>query len=226
MPGARRAVRPPRRIEELETGQQPAALLETIECSSETARAQIGNYLKRYAQDARRLPLQDIAGAVDSPGVDPLAIARRLGVELPVVIRRLATMPATGPQWEIGYVACDGSGSLTFRKPVPGFPMPRHGAACSLWPLYRALMQPSVPIRMRLKQAGHLPRPFVALAHAHVGLIGPVDGPLVAEAQMLLVPDEKPAGGQSGPVIEAGQSCRVCPLANCPARREPSILKR
>ena len=44
-------------------------------------------------------------------------------------------------------------------------------------------------------------------------------GQELREAAMLILPDEG-----TGPVQRIGSSCRVCARADCPARREPSIL--
>jgi predicted transcriptional regulator len=45
----------------------------------------------------------------------------------------------------------------------------------------------------------------------------------VIEAHMLILPDAARPGG-TPPPREVGVSCRICPRATCPARREPSIL--
>ncbi len=71
-------------------------------------------------------------------------------------MRRLAVLPSLG----LGLVICDGSGTLTFRKSAPGFPLPRFGAACPLWPLYAALGRPQQPVEATVEVAGQDRRPF------------------------------------------------------------------
>ncbi len=60
-------------------------------------------------------------------------------------------------------------------------------------------------------------------ALAVAGPEGPTgfDRPAPVRAHMLLLPDP---GEVRGAVDEIGVSCRICPLATCVARREPSIL--
>ena len=46
------------------------------------------------------------------------------------------------PGSRLGLVICDGSGTLTFRKPAEGFAIPRFGAACPLWNAHQAFEMP------------------------------------------------------------------------------------
>ena len=55
---------------------------------------------------------------------DPVRLADLFGVDVIVLFRRLALVP--GARW--GVVICDGSGTITFRREVPGFALPRFGA--------------------------------------------------------------------------------------------------
>ncbi|NJS38360.1 MAG: DUF2083 domain-containing protein, partial [Rhodobacteraceae bacterium] len=63
-------------------------------------------------------------------------------------------------------MTCDASGTLTFRKPTAGFPLPRFGAACPLWPLYAALGRPSQPVETVVEMAGQGGRLHRVLAWA------------------------------------------------------------
>jgi predicted transcriptional regulator len=131
-------------------------------------------------------------------------------------MRRLAALPDIGA----GLVTCDASGTMTFRKPTAGFPLPRFGAACPLWPLYAALGRPLVPVEVMVEMAGQGGRLHRVLAwaapHHPLGLRGPE----LREAAMLILPAD-----QAAPTaLPIGSSCRVCPRPACPARREPSIL--
>ena len=70
----------------------------------------------------------------------------------------------------------------------------------------------------------------VFTAYAVAGPSGQVDfdGPPIHTASMLLVGDMGGADPDTMPAsttrLSVGASCRVCPRARCPARREPSIL--
>jgi predicted transcriptional regulator len=67
-----------------------------------------------------------------------------------------------------------------------------------------------------------MPGPVRFLVHAVCLPAGPVafDGPAVWRAGMLI---EHDAAGE-GPAEPIGVTCRICPRAACPARREPSIV--
>lgn len=151
-------------------------------------------------------------------------LAARFRVTPGTMMRRLASLPEAaaarlgGP---FGLVACDASGTLTFRRPLPAFPLPRFGAACPLWPLFQALSRPMVPQRRWVQLAGRTEGRFVTHAVAEpVGVMLAGQEPLF-EAHMLIVPDPaEPAED----VARLGVTCRICPRAECRGRREPSIM--
>lgn len=180
--------------------------------------------LRRYAADAARLPLAGFAGAARALDHAPAALAERFGVPLDMVLRRLAALPARDGEPDFGLVCCDGSGTLTLRKPVAGFPLPRFGAACPLWPLYQALIRPALPVQEVIET----PESTRFLAHAICLPSGSpgFDGAGPVEATMLF--RHLPGGTDAqaaGPVRPVGIGCRVCARAGCRARREPSILR-
>jgi hypothetical protein len=183
---------------------------------SGAARSLARGFLDRARADARRLPEAAFARALAESGPDPLALADRFGADPLAVIRRLAAQPGLGA----GLVTCDGSGTLTLRKPAAGFPLPRFGAACPLWPLYLALGRPLVAVDERVEVAGQGPRAFRLIAWCGLRHPQGLHGPELREAAMLILPTDP--GARAG--RQVGTSCRVCPRSACPARREPSIL--
>ncbi|MCX7644732.1 MAG: helix-turn-helix domain-containing protein [Rhodobacteraceae bacterium] len=168
--------------------------------------------LLTYLADARRLPLAAFAAAAELP---PGELSERFGAPLDAVLRRLATLPGR----EVGLVVADAAGALVFRRPLPGFPLPRHGAACPLWPLFAALSRPALPVGAVVEMPGPAPRRVRAEAIAMP--LGPpsFSGEPVFRATMLLTP--APGAASARPV---GPTCRICPREPCRARREPSIL--
>ncbi|WP_422072713.1 short-chain fatty acyl-CoA regulator family protein [Tranquillimonas rosea] len=207
---------------EIEDGAAPAAVVDgAAELSSASSRALALAHVGRYASDAAALPMAPFLDSVDALGMDPAALAARFGVGLSVVLRRLAQMPDDRLPGPVGLVVCDGSGTLTFRKPVAGFDLPRFGAACPLWPLFQALARPMQPIRSWIAPAGRAPQRFLSFAVSEPSYPEGFDGPAVIEAVMLLHPSAVPAEVVPNTV---GVSCRICPRAECPARREPSIV--
>lgn len=188
------------------------------------------DWLRRYAADAAALPLARLVPLCAGGRVaDPAQVAAQTGVALPLVMRRLACLPPGLLSQPLGMVSCDASGTLTFRRPVDGFALPRYGAGCPLWPLFAALSQPMVPIRRVVAQIGRDGGRFTAIAVAQPDTVAE-DGltPSFA-AHMLLVPAPGAArgtaqGGGADPVQDLGVTCRLCSKPECPARRERSIL--
>ncbi|MEM9550795.1 MAG: short-chain fatty acyl-CoA regulator family protein [Pseudomonadota bacterium] len=211
---------------ELEAGAEVEAVVDAAsELSSWAARHIARGVLSRYATDARSMPATEMTAALAQLGLDPMGLAQRFGVDLQAVFRRLAAMPPAVVGCEVGLVVCDAAGSLLFRKAIRGFPLPRFGAPCPLWPVFAALSRPTVPNLRRVMQQGRDGAEFDCLSLAHP--VAPPDfsrDPLY-QATMLITP----AGSvQSTPDLApepVGSTCRVCPRAGCRARREPSILK-
>ncbi|MFT4150411.1 MAG: short-chain fatty acyl-CoA regulator family protein [Paracoccaceae bacterium] len=197
-----------------EHGWQPGGATGALASGSARSLAQAWN--AQAAADARLLPLDEFTAALEGDGADPLRLAARFGAPVLAVFRRIATLPDSG----LGLVACDASGTLTFRKPAAHFPLPRFGAACPLWPLYAALGRPMLPVEAIVKTAGRDGRRFRILAFCEPRFPAGFSGPELREAGMLILPDDDGAG----PALPVGSTCRVCPREACAARREPSIL--
>ncbi|MBM7068331.1 helix-turn-helix transcriptional regulator [Actibacterium sp. 188UL27-1] len=206
----------------------PSAMVRSFQHLSSAASQTLAEaHLKRYLLDVDHMPLQSFAEAAKQTGYDPAALAGQFGIDLPAVFRRLATVPKALLGGEIGLVICDGSGTLTFRKPITGFSLPRFGAACPLWPLYQALTRPMAPVRLIVEMAERAPRRFLTYAICQPSQPGGFDGPQVLKAAMLILPADilpDPKVLEREPDTMIGTSCRICPRAECAARREPSIL--
>ncbi len=210
--------------------------------SNSAARDLARGWLQRLAADARALPLAPfqaacraaIAGEAGAGGLpDPAALAQHFGADLARVLRRLALMPAEtgaagGGIGPTGLVICDQSGALNFRKPLPGFSLPRFGTACALWPLYQALGQAMRPLVLEIEMPGPVPRRFATFTIALARPQPRMEVPVILDATMLVLPADTGAGVSATPPASTprpvGSSCRTCPRAGCAARREPSIL--
>lgn len=176
--------------------------------------------LVRYLSDARAMPLGPFATSLANTGEDPARVADGFGVGLDAVLRRMASLPVPEGAPGRGLVVCDGSGTVTLRKPLDGFPLPRFGAACPLWPLYQALARPAQPISQVVEMPGTDPKLFLCRAVSMPRAAASFDAPPIHEATMLIEPVEQ----TDSPVLKVGASCRICPRETCAARREPSIL--
>lgn len=184
--------------------------------ASTAARSLAQRLLAEAAADAHALPETAFAAALAATGPDPLSLADRFRVDPLTVMRRLALRSGVAA----GLVICDGSGTLTFRKPASGFPLPRFGAACPLWPLYVALGRPGQPVEALVSVAGQGGRTFRTVAWGQMQHPQGLRGPELRTAAMLILPAESGTGAP----LPVGSSCRVCARVECPARREPSIL--
>lgn len=212
----------------LEDGDAAALEGQVQGLASSAARVLARAWADRARADAQALPLAAFrralaqsAGAADAVP-DPGQLAAAFGTDVIRVLRRIAFLPGS----EAGFVACDASGTLLMRKPAPGFPLPRFGAACALWPVYAALARPGVPVRQRVVTPGPSGQAFLVLAYCQTSLPRGFAGPELREAAMLIL--QGPAGpgvaaGAAEAALPIGSSCRICPRVGCPARREPSI---
>lgn len=189
---------------------------EVASLASSAARSLARDHLVRATSDAHALPAEAFLAAVAEVGPDPFAIAERFDCDPLVAMRRLSGISELGA----GLVLCDASGTLTFRKPAAGFALPRFGAACPLWPLYTALGRPRQPVEAEVEMAGQAGRRHLVLAWSSQRHPLGLRGPELREAGMLILPGKAGAGD----ALSIGSSCRVCPNATCPARREPSIM--
>lgn len=204
---------------------QPLAelVVDQVELASHAGQALALAHLERYRNDALALPLGRFLDALAEEGCAPDRLAARFGVGLAPVFRRLAGLPKGAPVPVPGLVICDGSGTLTFRRPVEGFGLPRFGGACPLWPLFQVLARPGQPMRLPIATASRQTRRFIAHAFSQPRGVASFDRPQVWEAMMLLEPE---GDIPLEPALQVGTGCRICPLRDCPARREPSILAR
>lgn len=192
---------------------------QSTDLASDAARDMAGQHLARMAAERAALPDAELArAAAEAP--DPLAIAQALERPLDLVMRRLAALCPSGYEGA-GLLVCDGAGVLTLRRPADGFALPRQGDACALWPLFRALANPQTAIQARVEMPGGAR--FDTVSFAIRSQPGGLGGPLLSSAQMLIRPAANDLPGEA--VLRVGPTCRICPRAGCPARREPSILQ-
>ncbi len=192
--------------------------------STDAARQMAAKHFERYRQDAAQMPLREIAAAAETAQFDPVALARQFHTNPGAVLRRLGCLPTPEAQGRLGFVTCDSSGTLTFRKPTEGFALPRYGATCPLWPLYQALARPMTPIRVVVETTGRDVMRFLTFAYAQPIHDGGFDTPPVHEATMLIIPSDRcelPAMAS----LPLGVSCRICPRETCDVRREATVLQ-
>lgn len=191
---------------------------QATDLASDAARALALAHLDRMEAERAALPDDDLHHAAAATG-DALALAQYLDRPLDLVLRRIAVARPQGYEGA-GLLGCDGAGVMVLRRAAPGFPVPRQGDACALWPLFSALASPqsAIPARIELPDGLRFDTLSYATRHQPQGIAGPV----LSSAQMLILPTR---GEEiAAPILRIGPGCRICPRAACPARREPSIL--
>ncbi|WP_371168132.1 short-chain fatty acyl-CoA regulator family protein [Aliiroseovarius sp. 2305UL8-7] len=210
--------------------QEFAAKIEAIvddvaDHATANAKAIWATYFKQYAADALWMPLDGFQKARAEFSDDLSRLAEHFDQPLQAVMRRLATVPPLPGQRAMGLVSCDGTGALLLRKPLAGFNVPRFGAACAYWPLYRALRSPGQPVREIVEMPGPAPQRFMCQAICAPKRDVRFDRPPVLEAVMLIAPvDDTSRETRAGAILPVGSSCRICPRDDCVARREASFL--
>lgn len=184
--------------------------------------ALVARYVDGLRADAARLPRQEMLDGIASLGDDPLPLSLGLGVPMDLIMRRMAQVPLPGGP--VGLVICDASGTMTFRRVLDDFPLPRFGDACALWPLFAALSRPMVPIASHLRSLGakgDMVRAYAIATPVKAAGYGQTPH---HQATMLLLPSDPAITIPDTEIEEVGVSCRVCPKSDCGLRREPSIL--
>ena len=111
-------------------------------------------YFRQYWSDAQSFRLPKLLGLVAELGLDPVRIARETELSLPLIFRRLASLPPDPSRPAVGLMICDSSGGLLFKQPCDDFQAPRVGSACARWPLYGALTQIGVAARHQVLHSG------------------------------------------------------------------------
>ena len=209
-------------FDEIEAGDaEPAELVDNAQELTSTAARQIAQgVLRRVIEDSGRVAMTDVTAALAAHGPDPVALAQAFNVSVACIMRRMAAAPGLN----YGLVVADRSGALLFRKGVPGFVIPRYGAACPLWPLFQVMSQPATVLRQRMRVSGRGGALFDCLAAAEITGPTALNAAPLLEATMLVVPVASGKGDSTEAAVEMGASCRICSRQPCPGRREPSIL--
>ena len=193
------------------------ALLGEVE--SGPARAMIRRMLETYLENARAMPLEQFRADAVAASYDPVALAQRYGQSLHAVFQRLACLKREGSEAPaMGLLIVNAAGQALRRLPLPGFPLPRHGNACPLWPVFRGFTQPGQPVRevIEMPEGARFVTLTVALPRAQVSF---GETPEYRSA-MLVIPTDRDAEQRARPV---GTSCRICPREDCPSRVEDRI---
>jgi len=196
-----------------------AALNDSSTGLSGSDRLASDRFLASHAEIVSKIPDAMLAKA-EGETEDPAEMAALCGASIPEMFHRLAFRPNAVGQVEYGYLSADMAGAFLSKRSIDGFSLPRLGGGCALWPLFDALTQPTVPISEHIRQAGRDSETMRAFAIAV-----PENGRSFSKrpryvAHMLL--RSVPSADANPKTV--GVNCRICPVENCAARREMSIL--
>lgn len=177
-------------LPELEAkGADLETLLSGAELEGEATKNAARAHFQLYRQDAENMPLDRFMAAATEANYNPAVLANSFSTTIPAVMRRLVTIPSETENAALGIAVCDGTGALTLRRPIDGFPLPRFSGARPEWPLYQALSNPNLPIRKHIQQGqGSSARQF--LVYAICESLGSLsfDQPPSLQATMLILP--------------------------------------
>ena len=176
------------------------------------------NALETYQADATALPVSSLSD--DLPiQVGLSQLAQKHSCSLPQLMRRLACLPTVVVGREFGMVSMDVTGSILFRKQIDGFHMPRFGSACAYWPIFQALQVPMRLLEDIVIHTGREGGTFHTYSYCEA-IQDSIGRPPRLVAHMLFYPHTR----EVAQATRVGATCRVCAIAACPSRREPSIL--
>lgn len=174
--------------------------------------------LDTYWRDAEAMPLEAFADAAIRTEFNPAVLASEFGANLHAVFRRLATLRRDGIDApRMGLLMVNAAGQPLLRRPIGGFPMPRHNTTCPLWPVYQCLSMPGRP----MSEAIVLPDGKIFASFAVSLPIGEVrfDRPTPQVGAMLLIAAEEAAARmpwlRNAETREVGTNCRISPCGGC-----------
>lgn len=214
-----------------------AAIHEESKRLSDATQALIGHFDKTAAQDeadempeealesdAETMPLDHFVASAMALDYNPSALAAEFRTDLHAVFRRLSSLKHEGVDApEMGLIITNAAGQALHRHALSDFPLPRHGNACPIWPVFQGFSQPERPLQDLIELPSGAQ--FITLTVALPRSATTFDAPPDYQSAMLFVPQDQapwPATQQTARLV--GTSCRICPRENCAARSEKTVL--
>jgi len=177
--------------------------------------------LERIAEDAHLLPEAAFLTAAIAAKGDPAVLSQQFAVPLPVLLRRLANLPAQPELPQMGLIECDAAGAVLTLKSLPGFGLNRRSPSCPLWPIFAAIQSPMTPIVADVVLPDPAETRFRCYSVSATRRDAAFGVPILMQATMLVVADPPQS---DTPAIPVGSTCRICAREGCTARREPSVI--
>lgn len=230
LPGTTRRFALARLAAELASGAAIDALL-AASPPPEAARDGVRRALIAYTAAAVLMPYDAFLAAAQRSRYDIDQLCRHFGASFEQVCHRLVTLRRPGAQGVcFGFIRADPAGHMTKRFPLPGMPLPRYGNACPLWAVYKAFQTPGVLERqlvefpnaqrfLLLARAVEKPRLTWRVPRRFVSVMLSCDA---LHADQLVYADGLDLSS-AAPAVPVGQTCRLCPRADCDWRQEAPI---
>jgi len=215
----------------LDAGQSVDEVMhDAAELDSAPAQTLARALLERYASDASDLPLDAFYAAAQDCQFDPFALQRKFGGQMRQIFRRLAALRRDSLESpRLGLLIVNSAGQALWRQPLAEFALPRHGGACTLWPIYQAFSHPNHATLTALE----MPDGTSVFALSLAEPVGPLKlgANVDYQAAMLLIPAESAQGLGSWlsekPLHRSvGTTCAICPRKNCDSRSGVNFLAR
>ncbi|MEO1918618.1 MAG: short-chain fatty acyl-CoA regulator family protein [Paracoccaceae bacterium] len=176
--------------------------------------------LPEKALDDLDMP-EEFPASAAAQNYDPAALAVEFQADLHTIFGYLADLNTDAP--EIGVIITNASGQTLRRRALPDFPLPRHGNACPLWPIFHGFSQPERPLQdlIELPTGAQFVTLTIALPRSDTAFGATPD---YQSAMMFTPRDQSPWPPQQQAAHAVGTSCRICPRKNCAARSEKTVL--
>ncbi|HSH40794.1 MAG TPA: short-chain fatty acyl-CoA regulator family protein [Arenicellales bacterium] len=211
-----------------------AATVDDPRLSSETARRRATRALGSYIAGAVLLPYERFLDDAESCRYDIEILRQKYDAGYEQVCHRLVTL--RDPQGEgvpFAFLRIDPSGYISKRFPLFGFPLPRFGHACPLWPVFTAFQSPGRVVRQLSEFTdGHR---FLMIARtvtkrAATFQAQPVMFSVMLACDAIHADRTVYSAGLDFHADEAampvGSTCRQCERAHCQHRQEAPVTAR
>lgn len=211
-----------------------AAAVDDPRLSSETARQRATHALSSYIAGAALLPYEPFLEDAESCRYDIEVLRQKYEAGYEQVCHRLVTL--RNPQAEgvpFAFLRVDPSGYISKRFPLFGFPLPRFGHACPLWPVFAAFQTPGRVVRQLAEFTdGHR---FLMIARTVTKRAATFNAQPVMFSVMLAcdaihadrtVYAEGLDFHADGAALPVGATCRQCERANCQHRQEAPVTSK
>ena len=174
--------------------------------------------------DIASMPRERFAPSALAANYNPAALAVEFNTNLHAVFRRLANLKPEGVDApEMGLIITNAAGQTLHRHALSDFPLPRHGNACPLWPVFQGFSQPERPLQdlIELPGGAQFVTLTIALPRSEITFGASPD----YQSAMLFLPRaQSPWAPTQHAARLVGTSCRICPRENCAARSEKTVL--